>query len=130
MKDVNSNDSYRFTRSTEGVFFGVCQGLADSFQLSVVALRILWLVSVLFFGVGLLFYFILGFSLPLKGYEVESEQPKVLGVCYRIHLKTGMEVGLVRAICLSLALCTFGATLVGYLVLHFVLPDLNRPSSF
>jgi len=45
-------------RSRDGLFFGVCKGLANHLDFSVFWMRVLWVAVSLFTGVGILFGFI------------------------------------------------------------------------
>ncbi len=46
------------------MIWGVCSGLADYFVLDPTIIRLAFLISVLFFGTGLLLYIILGIVMP------------------------------------------------------------------
>lgn len=46
-----------------GVIFGVCAGLAKALDLPVGIVRLCWIVSVLWFGVGFLAYILAGLLL-------------------------------------------------------------------
>ena len=46
------------------VIAGVCAGLANYFNIDPVILRIIWLVLVLFFGIGALAYIVLWIIMP------------------------------------------------------------------
>ena len=46
--------------------FGVCGGLAEYLNVDVVLIRIVWLVFSLFYGAGILLYFIAALVLPNK----------------------------------------------------------------
>lgn len=48
------------------ILFGVCSGLAEYFNLDVSKIRIAWVISVLFFGTGILLYVILAIILNKK----------------------------------------------------------------
>jgi phage shock protein C len=50
--------------------FGVCGGLAEYFNIDVVLVRIVWLVFALFYGAGILLYFVAALVLPNKS-EIE-----------------------------------------------------------
>lgn len=111
----------KWVRAKDGVIFGICKGLARTFEVPVGVFRLLWLVSLLFFGAGLWLYLILAVSLPREDKAVQALDPVVLGVCTKIALRTQVEVGVVRFLTILLALMSFGATLVGYIVLYFVM---------
>ncbi|HOU37768.1 MAG TPA: PspC domain-containing protein [Treponemataceae bacterium] len=51
--------------------FGVCGGLAENFNIDVVLVRIVWLVFALFYGAGILLYFVAALVLPNKS-EIEG----------------------------------------------------------
>jgi len=123
MKDINQNTKNVWTRSANGKIFGVCEGLGRGLDIEPWILRLGWIFSVFIMGFGILLYILFTLALPIEGHEKEVQCPKLLGVCYRIHLKTGLEIGLVRFLCLLLGVSTFGATAIGYIILYFVLPD-------
>lgn len=50
---------------------GVCGGLAEYFNIDVVLVRIVWLVFALFYGAGILLYFVAALVLPNKS-EIEG----------------------------------------------------------
>gem|GEM_PF-2204811 len=116
-----------FTRSsTDSVIAGVCGGLAKKFSMESWLVRVGLTISVVFFGVGLLVYIILAFSLAKDTEITKSYSSKVLGVCLRLAQKYNWEVGIVRTIfasCLLLSLIpSFGTTLLIYFIMHFFLP--------
>lgn len=63
---TESNAPYRrLYRSSEGrMLAGVCAGLADYLRVDVNALRVIWLLSVFFSGVGLLAYLVAWILIP------------------------------------------------------------------
>ena len=115
--------SKQWYRSNEGLIAGVCEGLGRRFDVDPWLVRIGWLISVLALGTGLLLYVILAFCLPREDALIEAQEKRFLGVCARISRSTGIDVGLVRTGCVLLALGSMGATIVGYVVLNFVIPD-------
>ncbi|WP_054949986.1 PspC domain-containing protein [Numidum massiliense] len=44
--------------------FGVCGGIAEYFGLDAALVRIVWLIAALFFGTGVLMYFVLFILMP------------------------------------------------------------------
>src|SRR5688500_8008161 len=116
----------RWVRSRDGYLAGVCEGLGRRFGIEPWLVRGAWLVSILAFGTGLLLYVIMALCLPREDELDEAYRKKLLGVCYRLSLSTGLEVGLVRALAVVLAFASLGATVVAYLVLYFVMPDEPR----
>lgn len=101
---------------------GVCLGLADSFKLEAWVIRLVWLLSVLYFGVGLLAYIFAWICLPLKNQSSEAPKKMILGVCAQIAVNNGLEVGIVRFIALTLAMASFGMIAMAYIIASFVMP--------
>jgi len=129
----------KWVRSPDGMIAGVCEGLGKQLDINPLIIRAAWLVTVLFFGTGLLFYFIMAYALPRSDRLPEAEGKRYLGVCSRIARRSGVDIGLVRALTVILALFSFGATIVGYVIMYFVLPEddsvielkvIDRTSSF
>lgn len=116
----------KWVRAKDGMIAGVCKGMAKSLDLEVGWVRLVWLVSLVFFGVGLVPYVLLAVCLPREDKIEEALKPKFLGVCLRISKRTDIEVGLVRLLCLILFLSSFGLTLIGYIVLHFALDEKSE----
>lgn len=112
-----------WTRSPNGWIAGVCQGIGERLDVSPGGVRLLWLLSVLFFGVGFLFYIICAICLPMKGKEQEAQKPKILGVCYRLSQRFDMDVGLIRILTVVIALGSMGTTLLAYILIHFLVPQ-------
>lgn len=57
----------RLTRPKNNkVIAGVCAGIANYFNIDPVLVRIIWLVLLLFFGIGLFAYLILWIIMPEK----------------------------------------------------------------
>lgn len=115
-------------KSNDRVLFGVCGGFAEYFQVDVVMVRILWVVSVMVFGIGFLPYIICAIVMP--------EKPKGLDVGYYSGNKDendenysnqdGYEKGSVgkdNTKMLGFALiCVGGYVLLkNYLPIHFIL---------
>lgn len=114
----------RWMRSTDDrIVAGVLSGLARGLNLDVTVVRLVWLVSVLFFGSGLLFYAFLAFLLPSEDNLVQYERPKVLGVCHRISSNYGHELAIVRILFAASFILSFGMTFLAYAVLFFLLPE-------
>lgn len=51
---------------TDKKIAGVCGGLAEYFGLDASLVRLIWLIALLFFGTGLLFYVILWIVMPAE----------------------------------------------------------------
>lgn len=113
----------RWLRSTDGYLAGVCEGLGRSFGIDPWLVRIGLVISIFAFGTGALLYLILAICLPREDRVEAAERKKLLGVCRRLAQHTGLEVGVVRVLTVMLALASMGVTVVGYLVLHFVMPS-------
>lgn len=124
----------KWVRANDGAVFGVCKGLAKTLDIPVGLFRLIWICSVLFLGAGVLLYLMLAISLPREDKQVQALEPWLLGVCAKISLKTDLEVGIVRFLAISLSLLSMGATIVGYIVLYFVLDNKgynsdNKPAN-
>lgn len=117
------NSPIKFYRSPKGHLFGVCQGIAESFQLNTILVRILWLGAVFFYGFGLGLYVMLAISLPRQDRLDKAFNRRLLGVCAKISRKMNWDVGLVRFATLLLSLGSFGFAVLAYLVLYFSLED-------
>lgn len=122
----------KWVRASDGAIFGVCKGLAKTLDIPVGIFRLIWICSVLFLGAGILLYLMLAVALPREDKAVQALEPWILGVCSKIALRTDLEVGVVRFLAISLSFLSMGATLVGYVVLYFVLDSQssdNKPAN-
>jgi phage shock protein PspC (stress-responsive transcriptional regulator) len=115
--------TYKWVKSRDGALFGVCKGLARSVEIPVGLFRILWIVSVLFMGIGLGLYILLAIALPYEDQTDQALKPMFLGVCAKVAQRMNMEVGIARLLALILLLMSLGATFVGYVILYFVLEE-------
>ncbi len=116
----------QWVRSEDGWLAGVCQGFGQQFGVNAGAVRLLWLFSVLFFGVGVFLYFLCAFLMPVEGRESSVNQPKILGVCLRLAQRFEVDVVPVRIVAVFALLGSFGMVLFLYFVLHFLLPNLSQ----
>ncbi len=119
----------KWVKARDGALLGVCKGVARALDVPIGLMRFLWILAVLFCGVGVGLYILLAISLPSEGKESEALKPLFLGVCAKIAQRSNLEVGIVRFLCLCLFLLSLGSTLVGYLVLYFVF-DGKNPSHY
>ncbi|MGE0526606.1 MAG: PspC domain-containing protein [Bdellovibrionales bacterium] len=119
----------KWVRARDGVIFGVCKGLARALDIPVGLFRLIWIASLIFLGAGFWLYLMLAVSLPREDKQIEALDPWILGVCARISLRTNVEVGIVRFLTICLSLLSLGATVVGYVVLYFVLDNKSRIQS-
>lgn len=117
----------KWVRSQNGVIFGVCQGLGERFDLAPWLLRLILIGVVFVFGTGILVYFVLSAALPREDRLQFASDKRILGVCARLAEHFDIDVGLTRAAAIFLGIASFGATLVGYVVLYFLIPE--RPSA-
>lgn len=116
----------QWEKSNNGLIFGVCEGVAKKIGAEPWLVRVLFLLSVLIFGSGIIFYLALAVSLPNETDSAAERKKKFLGVCHRISQKMEIDVGLIRLATVLLALGSLGATVVGYIVLHFVISEENN----
>ena len=114
-------DPMIWVRSKDGIFLGVCSGLAKSLGFQPWLFRLILLASIFFFGVGVMIYLLLAIALPREDRVFEAKEAKIMGVCYRLSKTLDMEVGLVRFLFLFLTFSSLGITLFFYLLLHFLL---------
>lgn len=120
----NDPQKYRFVRSEDGILFGVCSGLSRAFGLDIVAMRIIWVVALLWFGSGLFLYLALAISLPRVDQLDHALDSKALGVCARISSRYAVEVGLVRLCFILFTVVSAGmGGVLAYIILHFVVPS-------
>lgn len=124
----NDKDTYKWVRSSQGWLAGVCEGLAPRFGMPIWAMRLIWVLGTLLaFGTGIFLYLILALCLPEENSLHEAENKKALGVCLRLSRAFNMEVGLVRVLTVLLGLASLGITIVGYIILHFIVPERPHP---
>lgn len=113
----------KFVRAKDGAIFGVCKGLARTLDIPVGVFRLIWLLSILALGTGIGVYLLLAITLPREDKTAEALQPWILGVCAKISQRSQLEVGIVRFLTIILSFVFMGATIIGYIVLYFVLDD-------
>lgn len=121
--------NYRWTRASDGALAGVCKGLGRALGIETWVLRVIWLIAVLWFGSGVLVYFVLAICLPRIDKLDQALDRKILGVCARISKRYRLEVGLVRAGFVFLALFTFGLAILGYGLCYFFVPQAESSQS-
>lgn len=129
MDSQNITNGYRWVRSDKGAMAGVCAGLAQALGIETWILRVIWIVAILWFGTGILLYLILAICLPRVDKLDQALDSKLLGVCARIAVRYRIEVGLIRTAFVLLALCTFGAAILGYGLCYFLIPKADDPVS-
>ena len=112
-----------WVRSDHGVIAGVCEQIGINFNIDPWIVRILWVLSVLFAGTGLVLYAVAWFTLPRESEATMAMRPRILGVCPRVADRLNMEVGLVRLLAILLCFVSLGAAFIGYIVLHILLPQ-------
>lgn len=127
--NLSETSHYRWTRGSDGALFGVCKGLGDALGIEAWILRVIFIVSALWFGTGMLFYLILAISLPRVDRLDQALDRKILGVCARIATRYRIEVGLVRTAFVLFVFSTFGLAILGYGLCYFLIPKANEPVS-
>lgn len=120
--EVNSIDK-RWVRSSDGVVFGVFEGLGKRFDIEPNLLRALWFLSLFLFGSGIFLYLLMSLVLPREDKLSSYEESKGLGLCLRISRTYGVDLGLVRLITVMSFLASFGLTLIGYVALSIFFPE-------
>ncbi|NLK94969.1 MAG: PspC domain-containing protein [Clostridiales bacterium] len=58
------NERKLYRNKDSGMIYGVCEGIADYFDMNPIIIRILWIVLSLCAGLGFIFYFIVALLLP------------------------------------------------------------------
>jgi phage shock protein PspC (stress-responsive transcriptional regulator) len=101
------------------VIDGVCQGIAKALGINTNLIRILWLLLLFFWGMGLIFYIILSISLPSEDRLNCYFRPQISGVCLNLSRRFGLDLSLIRTSALILLLCSGGVAAVIYLGLHY-----------
>lgn len=114
-----------WSRSEKGWIAGVCEGIGRQMGINPGLIRLLWIGSLLIFGAGLILYFIFAFCLPVEGNEAQAQEPRFLGVCSRLSEKMDIDVGLLRVGTVIVGLSSLGATMLFYILLHFLLEKKN-----
>lgn len=125
----SSTKNYRWVRASDGAIAGVCKGLGTALGIETWILRVIWLVAILWFGTGVVLYLILAISLPRVDKLDHALDGKLLGVCARIAKRYSIEVGIVRAAFVLMALITFGAAILGYGLCYFFVPKAEDSAS-
>lgn len=57
-------------RYDHSILAGVCSGIGDYFGIDPVFLRILWSLSIFFYGIGILLYAVCWICLPSDGFNI------------------------------------------------------------
>jgi len=116
----------RWVRASDGALAGVCKGLAQAFGIETWIMRVIWLIAFLWYGTGAFLYLILFICLPRVDRLDHAHDRKLLGVCARISLRYGVEVGLVRLAAVLFALSTLGLATFAYGICYFVIPTADE----
>lgn len=105
-----------------GVFAGVCGGLAAKLSLPVLLLRLALLVSFFFtFGFTFLIYLAAVFAFPSDLTVQFGDGPKFLGVCHKLAPKLGIHETWLRFVTLVLWICTaFLPVFAVYMILFLI----------
>ena len=111
------------TRDPNGFFAGVCLGLAKRIGVDVFWVRLGWILSMIFFGIGFFVYIDCAITFPREDEVYRNNQKKFLGACYRLGKKLNWDVGILRFIALWTVFCSGGTGIVIYLVLAVALPE-------
>jgi len=118
---------------------GVCAGLGEYFDFDPVFVRLFFLFSVFFGGIGILAYIIMWILVPLKGEPaaqqgtrkrlyLSSSDRKLAGVCGGLGDYFGFDPVFVRVGFVILAF-TCGIGILLYIVLWLVVPRAPLPGS-
>jgi len=117
----------------DGVFGGVCGGLASKLDIPVFVLRLALVVSFFCtFGITVLIYFAAVVAFPNQLTAHFSNQPKFLGVCHRLAPKFNVHETWMRFALLIVFIFTgFVPVFAGYMLVFLILsaPDSSPNSS-
>jgi phage shock protein C len=109
-------------RGTNGIILGVCNGLEKILGRPAWIFRIIWILLSLFYGAGIVLYFIVGLSLPNESNWEDYQNPKILGVCLNISRHTQVDLSIIRLISATSLFISFGLTILIYIILYFLIP--------
>lgn len=112
----------KWVKRNDGWVCGIFEGLAYKTGMNPNLFRAIWLLSLLLFGSGFLFYFILVMVIPHEQELISYERPKFLGVCHEISRRMGVELSLVRLMTVGSFFLSLGTTFIVYCLLWVVLP--------
>ncbi|OFZ18763.1 MAG: hypothetical protein A2Z20_01370 [Bdellovibrionales bacterium RBG_16_40_8] len=98
-------------------------GMAQRFAVDTMLVRMAWIFSFLFFGVGLGVYCILAICLPRDDKLAASYNSRIMGVCSRFARRFDLDVGLTRVGFLTLLILSGGVVFLAYVVLYYILPS-------
>ena len=118
---------------------GVCSGIGSYFDIDPTLIRILFVVSIIIYGSGLLFYFILWLIIPkAKGEDAEimrqqkqvrtrklfrdMDNKTIGGVCSGIGAYFGLDTIWIR-LALVVSLFVFGSGFILYIILWIIIPQ-------
>ncbi len=136
-------------RSPNGILGGVCQGLGEHFGISPNIMRLIWVVSALLAGTGVLFYLVLWWIMPsadtedsdywqLSGQATPMRRPdshknsqdrKIFGVAAALARRFGIDPTYIRLLALALLFASGPAIGIVYLGATLFIPEDN-PHSF
>ena len=114
-------------RDPNGIIGGVCAGIARRFDVEPWVLRLIWALSVVWFGTGLFLYVAFWLSLPRADDPDQGLRRVIFGVCARVAKRGDIDIAGARLIALLLLTISGGTALVGYVLLYFLLPDKSGP---
>ena len=67
---MTTNNTKRLLRTPDGIIAGVCGGLANYFDIDPTIVRVVFALIGLFWGAGILAYFIMALVIPENPYEI------------------------------------------------------------
>lgn len=112
----------KWVKRNDGWVCGVFEGLGYKTGMNPNLFRVVWILSLLLFGSGFLFYIILVMVIPHEEDLMSYEKPKFLGVCYDLSHRMDVELSLVRLMTVGSFFLSLGTTFIVYCLLWIVLP--------
>lgn len=106
-----------------GVFGGVCGGLALKLDIPVFILRLALVISFFFtFGVSILIYLSAVMAFPSRMTQAFGDAPKFLGVCHKLAPKLGVhETWLRFSVLVAWILTAFVPVFAVYIIVFLVM---------
>lgn len=125
-ENASALTNLEWARARDGWLSGVCLLFARRLKIPVAMVRIAWILAAFLFGSGIFSYFIFAISLPLQGGREKAYRKRFLGVCRRISLRTGHEIGLIRLLAVLSFFVSAGASLLIYIMLNLLMPEQGQ----
>ena len=123
---------YRSTQDSK--LAGVCSGLGAYFEIDPVFFRLVFLLSILFGGLGVLAYLVMWIMVPAqegprregRRLRLSATERKIGGVCGGLGEYFDVDPTMMRILFVIVTLMSFGFGVLLYLILLLVMPEKPR----